>query len=308
MVQVAYNSFMNLYKHIPVHRLSIRVFLLVIFLVVLQFQLNAIVIIDKSADSRPRWINDVPKGKSFEYYMGMSTNKVSLEDAKEIAISDAISGLAMKNEIVIEGAITTIDTEINSALLSSVTKEINLFGKSDKISGLAKEEDYWEVSNIDSNITYRYWVLMRVPKNSARLNQNIFSQQGYGITPVLKSLIIPGWGQIHKGQLVKGVALLSGIAFTSTVGFITLNLSNGYKKDASNSHDPEWVDYYNKMSDQYFYVSLSSLIIASSLYGYNVFDVVSSKGAKIYSEQEKHKLNICFLPLQRNIINVSYKF
>jgi hypothetical protein len=279
-----------------------------IILFVIQVNLFAEHVFDKSAKVRPSWLKETPKGKDFDYYVGMATSNNSLDNAKDTAISDAISSLAMKNELVIEGTITTHEAEINSTLLSSVTKEIKLSGKSDKVRGLQKEEDYWEMSDNNKQTSYRYWVLMKIPKQPNLYNPNIPYKTSYGVVPVLKSVVVPGWGQIHKGETAKGILFLSSIAVTTTAGFITLNLSNGYKDDADNAHVADWVDYYNQMSDQYFYASLSSFIMAGAFYGYNIFDVISAKGAKIYADDNSHRLNICVLPNKKNTLCFSYKF
>jgi hypothetical protein len=262
----------------------------------------------RSNSSRPSWIKELPKGLMFNYYVGMATSNISLDQAKDLAISDAVSSLMIQNELYIEGTITTNDTEFNNKLISSVSKDIKLTGKSDIVKGLEKEEDYWDICKTSKQSMFRYWVLMRVPKQPNTFTADKMNQPNYGITPIFKSIAVPGWGQIQKGEPIKGFVFLSSIALTTTAGFITLNLSNGYKNDADTAHNSEWVDYYDKMSDQYFYASLASFIIAGALYGYNIFDVISSKGAKIYAYENKRGLNINLLPNKVYALSLSYKF
>jgi len=195
----------------------------VILLLFIVLSLNAQKVIDSSSKQRPNWIKETPNGKFFNYYSGISSSKNSLDEAKNLAISDVLSEIIMQNEITVEGAITTFEEETEVELISRITKEIKLKGNSTIINGLEKEEEYWETIQTKTNILFRYWILMRIPQK--RYINYSFSpndlKQTYGAIPIIKSLLIPGWGQIQKKETKKGILFLSGFAVTLTSGFIT---------------------------------------------------------------------------------------
>jgi hypothetical protein len=75
-------------------------FIVLILLIVTS--LNAQKVIDSSSKHRPIWLKETPKGEFFNYYSGISSSKNSLDEAKNLAISDVVSEIIMKNEINVE--------------------------------------------------------------------------------------------------------------------------------------------------------------------------------------------------------------
>lgn len=283
----------------------------VILLLMIVFSLNAQKVIDSSSKQRPIWLIETPNGKFFNYYSGISSSKNSLDEAKNLAISDVLSEIIMRNEITVEGDITTFEEVSDAELITRITKEIKLKGSTTIIKGLEKEEEYWETVQTQTDILYRYWILMKIPQrqytnysfSSDELNQT------YGAVPILKSSLIPGWGQIQKKETTKGIIFLSGFAVTLTSAFITNNISNSYEQDAKNANGAEWITYYNDLSDQYYLISMTSFVLSGAIYGYNVFDVISSKGAKIYAFNDKNILQIAFdIKSTNSMIELSIKF
>ena len=256
-----------------------------IFVLLIVFSLNAQKVIDSSSIKRPSWLKETPTGKYFKYYSGMSSSKNSLDEAKNLAISDVISEIIIGNEIYVESEITTIEGETETELISRITKEIKLKGKTTSVKGLEKEEEYWESVQTKTDILYRYWILMKIPQKEY-INYDfskIDLNRNYGTTPLIKSIFVPGWGQIHKKETTKGVLLLSGFAVTLTSGIITYNISSSYADDAKTANGADWIEYYNDLSDQYYLASMASFVLTGAIYGYNIFDSISSKGAKIYA-------------------------
>jgi len=288
--------------------IKLKLIVLILFIV---YSLSAQKVIDNSAKNRPNWVKEIPNGKFFNYYSGISSSKNSLDEAKNLAISDVLSEIIMQNEITVEGEITTFEEDSELELISRITKEIKLKGTSTSIKGLEKEEEYWETIQTETNILYRYWILMKIPKKKY-INYSFSPDelnQTYGLGPIIKSSFIPGWGQIQKKETTKGIIILSGFAVTLTTAFITNNISNSYEQDAKNANGAEWISYYNDLSDQYYLISMASFVLSGAIYGYNVFDVISSKGAKIYAFNDKNILQIAFnLKSTSSIIELSVKF
>lgn len=253
-------------------------------------------IIDRSTSKRSTWLKEPPIGKYFNYFSGMASSKRTLDEAKDLAISDVLSEIIMKKEVIVESNITTFEEETEYELISRINKEIKLKGTSTAINGLEKEEEYWETVQTKTDILYRYWILMKIPKKEY-MNFNftkIALEQNYGLTPIVKSIFVPGWGQIHKKETNKGILFLSGFAVTLTSGFITNKISISYEQDAKNANGADWIDYYNDLSDQYYLVSMVLFVFSGAIYGYNVFDAISAKGAKIYAFNDTNNLQIVF--------------
>lgn len=245
-------------------------------------------VIDSSADKRPTWSIEPPTGKYFRYFSGMGSSNNSLADAKQQAISDVLSEIIMEKRITAKSEIKTFQEQTNSEIISKVSREIQQTGMSTTIDGLLKEEDYWEIAKVRKGSIYRFWILMKFPKpeyNGFDLSM-MTVKQSYGVFPIVKSVFVPGWGQIHKKEKKKGLRFLTGFAVTLTAGIVSQSMSNNYAVDAQNADTGEWIDYYNTLSEQYYLASTISYIIAGAIYGYNVYDAISSKGAKIYALNE----------------------
>jgi hypothetical protein len=283
----------------------------VILLLLIVFSLNAQKVIDSSSKKRPIWLKETPNGKLFNYFSGISSSKKSLDEAKNLAISDVLSEIIMQNEITVEGEVTTFEEDSELELISRITKEIKLKGSSTSVKGLEKEEEYWETIQTQTDILYRYWILMKIPQR--QYTNYSFSpdelNQTYGAVPIIKSSLIPGWGQIQKKETTKGIIFLSGFAVTLTSAIITNSVSKSYEQDAKKANGADWITYYNDLSDQYYLLSMASFVLSGAIYGYNVFDVISSKGAKIYAFNEKNTLQIAFdLKSTKSMLELSIKF
>ena len=264
---------------------SAKAILVLVGLFVAFNSLYAQKVIDSSAEKRPNWSIEPPAGKYFRYFSGMGSSNNSLADAKQQAISDVLSEIIMEKRITAKSEIKTFQEQSNSEIISKVSREIQQTGMSTTIDGLLKEEDYWEIAKVHKGSIYRFWILMKFPKpeyNGFDLSM-MMVKQSYGIFPIVKSVFVPGWGQIHKKEKKKGLRFLTGFAVTLTAGIVSQSMSNNYAVDAQNADTGEWIDYYNTLSEQYYLASTISYILAGSIYGYNVYDAISSKGAKIYA-------------------------
>jgi len=268
-------------------------------------------LINKSAEKQPIWLIEMPEGKYFNYFSGVASSKISLDEAKEKAILSVLSEIVMSSEVTIESEITLFDQETESELISRVTNEIKLKGTSTSITGLKKEEEYWETIKTETEIIYRYWILMKIHREKyVGVDLSKFElKQTYGPTPIIKSAIIPGWGQIHKKETKKGIIFLTGFVTTLTSGIITNNISHSFTEDAKNANGAEWINYYNDLSNQYYITSMISFVISGAIYGYNIFDSISSKGAKIYAYNNSKNIWFAINNKSSNIgINITVFF
>jgi len=247
-----------------------------------------------SSDNKdPSWLTDPPKGKYFNYYTAMGISDNSLVLAQKHAITNILSSIVMEKSVTIQSELKTsisetmetINGKTRSSLIDKATLEIIATGKTETVENLSKEEEYWEEIVKNGRYEYRYWILMKKPKQKY-LNWDpslMTIKQSYGVFPIVKSVFVPGWGQIHKKEKKKGLRFLTGFTVTLTAGVITQSMSNNYAVDAQNADSGEWIDYYNTLSEQYYLASTISFILAGSIYGYNIYDAISSKGAKIYA-------------------------
>ena len=261
-------------------------------ILIVIFVSNLLLITPNYSKTRPIWLKELPKGKYYYYFSGVGSSS-SIDEAKNIAIGNALSQNAFKEKLKIIGTLTTIKSEqinqskngIDYELREKARQELILKSESSTIKGLNIEEEYWDEEKTSAGIKYNFWILMKLPKTN-----NIPAQElTYGITPICKSAIVPGWGQFHKGETQKGLLFLVGEGLLVSSIFVSDYLYRDYNQKAwDTKSDIELSNEYNSLSGQWKTVRTFSVVGAAVIYIFNIVDVVSTKGAKIYASDSSY--------------------
>lgn len=242
-------------------------------------------VINSSEIKLPTWTSESPKGDKFLYYTGIGSSKKTLEEAKQIAISDAISEIIQEGKITIDGTIYSKSGEYENNdsvnTINEIVKEINIKGETQKIAGLKTEDVYWQEDEKGNELIYRYWILMRLPQNIEDTNFQI--NQTYGFAPVWRSALIPGWGQFYKKQTKKSYIFLGSETVLVGVALFSNYLSIHYNDKANKEMNITTRKEYMDWSDSAEAIAITTGIAAGVVYIYNVFDSIISKGAKKYA-------------------------
>ncbi len=186
-------------------------------------------VVDRSSSELPPWTTEPPVGKYFTYYSGVGSSPNSLSDAKEQSIANVLSEIIMEGEITAESRIETFHQQSKEGIISEVSREIQQTGASTTIGGLRKEEEYWQTVKTGDGLLYQYWILIKIPKPEYA-SLDISVDQGYGIAPIWRSALVPGWGQFNKGEKKKGLRLLGSEAALASTFFICQQISRDYSR------------------------------------------------------------------------------
>ena len=241
----------------------------------------------------PTWTKQPPSGSYYKYYTGYGESAENLLSAQKSALNSLYYSLSTEDRVWVqaenkssltEKRITSDDvtkTEISDEFVQNIITR----GDFKEVQGLKKEDEYWYTSKVDGQKIYRYWVLMKVPKDMYKMIDPslMVVDQSYGIWPIVKSIVLPGWGQFQKKESKKGTLLMSGFTASLTVALISQKLSQNYSVDAQNADSGEWINYYNTLSEQYYLAAVLSYILAGTIYGYSTYDAIASPGEKIYA-------------------------
>jgi len=249
-------------------------------------------ILDRSSSNKPIWLNEPPKGKAYLYYTGVGTSEKSLEIAQKSAMANVISLISLEGTTTIQVSSTFAKEEErdlkltgteNYSFRENFIEVIRSDGEKLTIRGLQKEEEYWQKVADNGIIYYQYWVLMRTLKPNYTGPAKI--REGYGMAPVWRSAILPGWGQLYKKEKAKGIIVLSATA-VAVAGIIisqTMYQSNIY--NAEGTHDINLINAY--LTDANTWQSTRNIfsVAAGAIYIYNLVDAMTAKGAKRYAWQ-----------------------
>ncbi|HIE30301.1 TPA: hypothetical protein EYP66_23830 [Candidatus Poribacteria bacterium] len=102
-------------------------------------------------------------------------------------------------------------------------------------------------------------------------------RQEAGLHAGLRSAVIPGWGQLYKGQRSKGLIILGGETFFISGGFLAKRWSHDYYSKAKNARYQEDRDFYLRWSNILSDISLAAWVIAGLTHVYNLIDAFESK-------------------------------
>lgn len=171
--------------------------------------------------------------------------------------------------------------------------------------------EYWECVQYNNGLQlYRYYALFAISKRGLIPR---FDEYGttthYGIGAMARS-IIPGWGQMYKGNTAKGICFLGGEA--ALVGMIIAgsNLRNSYIDKAENTQDTKERKAY--LDDANTWKSTRNICMgaAVALYVYNLVDAIVAEGRQRIVVT-KNRGGLTFAPVvapNYKGINLTYRF
>jgi len=248
-------------------------------------------IVDRSSNDRPDWLFNSLQSEYYYFYTGMGSNQ-DFELARQEAIADIFDQLVEEGtfNVSIHSTLTTseqsqvIGQNSSVILREDFVHEVSTTGTAKSLSSLSREGIYWEKRRKWFQSEYWCWVLIKRPKSG----KAPIIQQGYGSEGLWRSLILPGWGQYYKGERVKGRRLAIGELVTGGIAVLAFYFSDDFSAKAHNDLNYDNRKYYNDISSISYNIGVISSTLAVSLYCYNIFDVITSKGMKRYVQQVQH--------------------
>lgn len=241
-----------------------------LFLVFLTF--NVII-------SQPEWVSKTPSGFSNDYFVGKGTSYNSKAEAAQAAFEDAIKSIMRNNTIVVNYSVdnkiystqTSVDETTRLEVVRKSAEELKIDGTSKTMKGLKEVETYYEFNNN----SYTAWVLVNLPKKNPLSPPSSFS-------PIWRSFLLPGWGQLYKEETFKGISFvvlsLSGL----TGGFVFNQLSQDATNKAMSSRTQATRDFYNQQTKDYDTYSKISFITAGVFYLWSLIDAITVKQDNLY--------------------------
>lgn len=227
----------------------------------------------------PEWVNVTPVGYVNDYFIGRGASKSTRVESVNLALEDAIVAIIRKGNITVKyseiDSISSEQTDKNYssdvAIVRKTIRELNVSGSSRTIKGLKQIESY---SEFNKGI-YESWVLISIPKTHPISPPTTFEN-------VWRSTLIPGWGQLHRGDKFKGFTFLTLTAGTLISGIILNKLSSDANRDANVSKTQARRDFYNDRANTYNTFSTISFIAATALYAWNLTDAIVIKKENLY--------------------------
>lgn len=237
---------------------------------------------NKSDKYKPQWVRHTPKAINGTYmYQIQTTYCNNIKDGRVSTFLDVLRYLGSSDGLIaklkaepkiINNVANGVFVDESYSINDSLSLEFN------KIKMYYKPiDEYWEYKNGS-------YILKTLYATSTSQNQPVFAEerftQRYGAAGLWRSMIIPGWGQFHKGAYLKGGLILGGTA-ALTVGIIfTEGQRADYAKRMKQTHDVNSIKAYQTKQDNFATARNICIGAAGALYLYNIIDAIASPGAK----------------------------
>lgn len=242
----------------------------------------------RSDKYRPAWMSgDMPTQTNYTYWFKqMYGEGKTLSEARQNSTLALLGDLMKSKGFTISGSklekMLSVDSNKGYDETTLRNYSYNIEYAQQKLSFQSVDE-YWELQSGN----YVCYVLYEVANSleSVKFEPVVYTTE-YGASTVLRSAIMPGWGQMHKRQMTKGITIL-GVEIVGITGVIVSeNLYKSYRNKAQRESNSELRDSYQSKSNSWGNIRNGFIICSSAVYIYNLVDVIASKGAKKYANKD----------------------
>ena len=141
-------------------------FVLVLNLVSLLFFFNSNI-----SFAKPGWIEKVPEGYVYNYFVGIGESDELIVKAKKLAVSSAITELVQNGTIQISSKFTSTKdstaSEDGQKFIARVTEDVTINGSTKEIKGFSIVENFSESTIRNGKSIIVFYVLVRLPKKKS---------------------------------------------------------------------------------------------------------------------------------------------
>lgn len=156
-------------------------------------------------------------------------------------------------------------------------------------------DDYSEFNDYDLNVfQYEYYQLYAVTGKNATPEFDTFEVSDSSPITSLACSLIPGVGQMYKGQTTKGCVFLGGEAVLITTAIVSQVCKNRFDKKVDNQIPN--VDSWKSKSKSWKQVRNISIGLACGLYVYNLIDAAVDKGSRRLSVKRNRANSLAIAP------------
>ena len=227
-----------------------------------------------------------PRSDAFEYVVSRGEGR-SLKEARADAFYSFLTDCGNRAGVsVTSRTLSEIRRELNSSRGSTDYREGEISTTVFRINRegfrifFAKVSESYERVRTSRGEAYHVWELYEVSSRRSFSPYIPEYTNRYGPDALLRSMIAPGWGQLHKGSRAKGLLVIAGEA--ALVGGIVAseNLRATYIKRIGETHNVSYIKDYARNADAMENMRNICITAAAVLYIYNLIDAAASPGKK----------------------------
>lgn len=240
--------------------------------------------IEKSDVRPPEWVKkgeakyNRQRSNDTYYFKVIENSGASLEAIKNQNLSALATYIGQANQI-------SSSVQANIAFDASTGDEKDEYVISYHTESSTEEfhaklvDEYWELKRLDNGQQmYAYYALFAVSatKQMPHYDQ-FFTTKSYGGAGLARS-IVPGMGQIYKGQVGKG----TGIMISEAAGIASIIYCESMRSSYHNKmiEQPKFAKEYHNKETNWQMARNISIGVTAAIYVYNLIDAALASGAK----------------------------
>lgn len=246
------------------------------------FRVCAQKVLQRSEKLRPAWLaNRTPKpgNRTFHYQVTEGEHK-TLQDARHGCLLN-LSTYIKRTRHISEQAVAEIKLEQeNGESSESENYHFSYDIQGERVTVIScKYDEYWEyLLYPNGERIYRCYTLYGIADEVNVMFDRLSFSRKYGVRGFARSLVVPGWGQLYKGNTTKGTCILGGEVALITGILVAENLRSSYVKKMH--EQPKHLKTYNTKADNWENVRNACIGGAAALYVYNLVDALVANGRK----------------------------
>ena len=236
----------------------------------------------RASAQRPPWIRgDMPQQSNASYYFKVTQGEGRTRtEARQNALLELVGELSRSQGVIIKGQdILQTLSESRNGSYNETTRQQSLYRFETEGFNTCFDvaDEYYEGNSC--------WLLFEVAYNPARVRfDKVEFTTDYKGSALWRSLIVPGWGQMYKRSMGKGITILSLQVATIAGICACSNLSNSYYDKAKTARNNSVRESYLDKGANYRNVRNVFIGAAGAVYVYNLIDALAGKGAKRYKK------------------------
>lgn len=265
----------------------------------------------QSTALQPRWLTKMDtENYSIAYSCIVSEGSGStLEQAKQHAFVNLTTRIEHERGIVVTStldATSKMRREAGGAAKYESSRDFTIqYKEKDKLIEVDARvlDEYWYAKG-GVYYCYSLYAVAKAPFDSTVLSA-VGVTNKYGARGVVRSLIIPGWGQFYKGSKLKGALMLSGTAALAGGIIATEGMRSNYIQKMGQTYNVDNLKFYSDKANQMANIRNLCIGGAAALYIYNLIDAAVAPGA---SRVKVKKLSVAPYTGNGAGVGMSYKF
>ncbi len=256
------------------------IYVLLLLIATTPFNVNAGT---KSDKRKPVWVKNTPKAlnDSYSFKVVVVDNGQTLSGSRLLARAELTRYIQKEFNIQVSEELTNeSETTQHNDNPDYKDKEIytyNVKSDEEKVAiNCERVDEYYEIYEEEGVRIFKLYTLFAVSNGKKDVVSDEFRlTEKYGFSA---RALVPGWAQIHKGSMGKGITIIATEVVAVGGIIYTENMRAAYKSLAQSQ--PRYAKEYSLRANNFEIARNCCIGAAAAIYVYNLIDAIVAPGAR----------------------------